>query len=214
MAPRAFLFDFNGTLSDDEPILCAILSELFAERGRPLEAATYFEQLAGLSDPEIVRTWLGVDEATVQEVVDEKIARYRAAVADGTSVSEDAREAVRLAASRASVAVVSGAARDEVEPVLAAAGLTELVSAVVTAEDVERGKPAPDGYLRALTLLGAEAQSAVAFEDSEAGVEAALAAGLRCVAVLGTMPPERLARADEIVPRLDAGLVGRLLGTA
>ena len=212
MALRAFLFDFNGTLSDDEPILCAIFKELFAEHGRPLTKESYFAELAGLSDPEIVRAWLGLtDDAEVGAVVDEKIARYRVRVADGRSVPPHVRTAVRLAAAHAPIAIVSGAARGEVEPVLAAAKLRDVVSAVVTADDVERGKPDPEGYLRALALVGAAGESAVAFEDSEAGVSAARAAGTRCVAVLGTMPPERLARADEIVPRLDVAVVRRLL---
>jgi beta-phosphoglucomutase-like phosphatase (HAD superfamily) len=50
---RAVIFDFNGTLSHDEPILCEIFSELFAEHGRPLSVQEYFDELAGLSDPEI-----------------------------------------------------------------------------------------------------------------------------------------------------------------
>jgi HAD superfamily hydrolase (TIGR01509 family) len=212
LALHAFLFDFNGTLSDDEPILCAIFRELFAERGRPLATETYFAELAGLSDPEIVQGWLGLtDDAEVREVVDEKIARYRAQVADGTSVPQRTREAVLLAAAHASVAVVSGAGRDEVDPVLAAAELANAFSAIVTADDVKRGKPDPEGYLRALASLGADAERAVAFEDSEAGVSAARAAGIRCIAVLGTMSPDRLAGADEIIPQLDAGVVRRLL---
>ena len=59
MPTRAIVFDFNGTLSDDEPILCEIFIRLFAEHGKPLSAQEYFDELAGLSDPEIVRTWLG-----------------------------------------------------------------------------------------------------------------------------------------------------------
>jgi len=59
---RAVLFDFNGTLSHDEPLLCELLCELFAARGRPLSAQEYFDRLAGLSDPEIVRIWLGRDD--------------------------------------------------------------------------------------------------------------------------------------------------------
>ena len=74
---RAVCFDFNGTLSHDEPILCEIFVELFAEHGKPLSAQEYFDQLAGLSDPEIVRTWLGPDHPDVDEVIDERVARYR-----------------------------------------------------------------------------------------------------------------------------------------
>ena len=58
------MFDFNGTLSDDEPLLFAILSDLFAEQGKPLSEDVYYDQLAGRSDPEIVRTWLGAGRSS------------------------------------------------------------------------------------------------------------------------------------------------------
>lgn len=208
MASRAVLFDFNGTLSDDEPIVCAIFQELFAERGRPLSTETYFSELAGTSDPEIVRAWLGAEDPGL---VAEKVERYRARVEDGSTVYEPAREALRAAAAEAAVAVVSGATRAEIAPALTAAGLDEVISVTVTVDDVFRSKPDPEGYLIALKLLGADADGSIAFEDSEAGIEAALAAGLRCVAVLGTLPRERLARANAIVERLDAEAVREAL---
>jgi beta-phosphoglucomutase len=211
---RAVIFDFNGTLSQDEPILCEIFVELFAEHGRPLSAQEYFDALAGLSDPEIVRTWLGRDHPDVDEVIEERIRRYRAAVADGSSIPENLRAAVRYAAERVPLAIVSGAARPEIEPVVQAAGLAHLFSAIVGAEDVPNGKPQPDGYLRALTLLDGDlaAEEVLVFEDTEAGVAAAKGAGMRCFAVLGTLAPERLAQADKIVERIDVTLMERLLG--
>jgi HAD superfamily hydrolase (TIGR01509 family) len=207
------MFDFNGTLSDDEPLLCAILRDLFAEHGRPLTEDVYFEQLAGLSDPEIVRTWLGEDHADVAAVVQERIDRYRARVADGSTIPEAARNAVLYAAERVPVGVVSGAHRSEVEPVLAAAGLAAAVSIVVTSDDIENGKPDPEGYLLALERLdgGFRADEVTVFEDTEAGVTAAKAAGMRCVAIPGTHAPERLALADELAPTLDLEVVRRAL---
>ena len=92
-----------------------------------------------------------------------------------------------------------------------AAGLSTSIVAIVAAEDVERGKPDPGGYLRALELLGLEPDEAVAVEDSEVGVGAAKAAGVRCYAVSGTLPPARLAQADGIVERLDPDFVRRVL---
>jgi HAD superfamily hydrolase (TIGR01509 family) len=208
MASRAVLFDFNGTLSDDERIMCEIFQSLFAEKGKPLTEREYFGQLVGLSDVEVVRAWLGEDDPAL---VGEKIARYRERVADGSTVTKGAREAVRVAAGGATVAVVSGAARSEIQPVLDAAGIAGLVAAMVASEDVANGKPDPEGYLLALELLGAEPANAVAFEDSEPGVDAARTAGIHCVAVLGTLPRERLARADAIVERLDANAVREAL---
>jgi sugar-phosphatase len=100
--------------------------------------------------------------------------------------------------------------RSEIDMVLRAAGL-DVFEVIVSAEDVTRGKPDPEGYLLALRRLRLPAADAVAIEDSPPGIAAAKAAGLSCVAVLGTAPRERLGQAEEIVPRLDAGLVDRLL---
>ena len=105
---------------------------------------------------------------------------------------------MRHAAGRVPVAVVSGAYRREIEPVLRGAGLADVVGVIVAADDVARGKPDPEGYLRALEALGdgLSPGDVVAFEDTEAGVASARAAGLRCLAVRGTLPDERLAAAD------------------
>ncbi|HJQ74091.1 MAG TPA: HAD family phosphatase, partial [Gaiellaceae bacterium] len=170
MPVSAAIFDFNGTLSDDEPLLCEIFGRLFAEHGKPLSAQEYFDHLAGLSDPEIVTTWLGEDHPDVQAVIDERVRRYREAAADGSTVHEHVREAVRYAAEQAPLAICSGAARAEIQPVVDAAGLAACFRAIVTSDDVLHGKPDPEGYLQALELLGADAAAAIVFEDTEAGV--------------------------------------------
>ena len=207
---EALLFDFNGTLSDDEGVQCAIYRELFAERGHPLSEEEYFAELAGFSDPEIVERWLGPGHPAAGEVLEGRIRLFRERVGDGSTVPEHVREAVRSAAGRARLAVVSGAGRSEVETVLRAAEI-DVFELIVSAESVTSGKPDPEGYLRALELLGVPSGEAAAIEDTPPGVAAAKAAGLRCVAVLGTVSPERLQEADEIAPRLDPSLVERLL---
>jgi HAD superfamily hydrolase (TIGR01509 family) len=124
------------------------------------------------------------------------------------------RDAVRHAANRVPVAIVSGAYRREIEPVVERAGLADAVAVLVAADDVTRGKPDPEGYLRALAALadGLEPADVVAFEDTEAGIASARAAGLRCVAVRGTLPDERLAAAEAIVDEIDVELVRSLVG--
>ena len=207
--PSAIVFDFNGTLSDDEPVLCEIFIELFAEHGKPLSAQEYFDRLAGLSDPEIVRTWLGPDHPDVDEVIRERVHRYRAAVGDGSTIHRGVREAVRLASQHVPLAICSGAVRAEIEPVVEAAGLSAHFRAIVSADDVVNGKPHPESYIVALEALGTT--DAIVFEDTEAGVASAKAAGLYVIAKLGTLAPERLGEADEIVERIDADLIRRCL---
>jgi len=209
---RAILFDFNGTLSHDEPLLLAIYQRLFARHGRPLIEEDYFAQLAGLSEEAIVGGWLGVDGPLLGSLVAERIETYASEAADGATVTEPVRAAVRYAAAHVPVAIVSGAYRAEIEPVVEAAGIAGEVSAIVAADDVESGKPHPEPYLTALERLGVDARKAVAFEDTEAGIASAKSAGVRCLAVRGTLPDWRLAAADELVDRIDTDVVRRLIG--
>jgi beta-phosphoglucomutase-like phosphatase (HAD superfamily) len=194
-------------------VLYAIYAELCAREGRPLAQQDYLDRLAGLSDEAIFATWLGADHPGIDGLVAERIAGYRARVADGSTVGEPVREAVRYAAQRVPVGVVSGAARAEIEPVLAAAGLRDAVSFVVASDDVRAGKPDPEGYLLALERLGGDVAAAdvVAIEDTEAGVASAKAAGMRVVALTGTLGPERLAAADELAEAVQPPLLRRLL---
>jgi beta-phosphoglucomutase len=208
----AVIFDFNGTLSDDEPVLCEIFIHLFAEHGRPISAQEYFDELAGLSDPEIVTTWLGEDHPDVRAVIAERETRYRAAASDGSTIHEHVREAVRFAADHVPLAICSGAARAEIEPVVEAAGLSFFFRAVVTSNDVVHGKPDPEGYAKTLALLEADPADAVVFEDTEAGIASARAAGVgRVLAMRTTLEPHRLAQADELIDRIDVDLMRRLL---
>jgi beta-phosphoglucomutase len=208
----AIVFDFNGTLSDDEPVLCEIFMHLFAEHGKPMSAQEYFDRLAGLSDPEIVKSWLGEEHPDVQAVISERERLYREAAADGSTVHEHVREAVRFAAERVPLAICSGAARAEIEPVVEAAGVASCFRTIVSSDDVVHGKPHPEGYVKALELLDADPAQAVVFEDTEAGIASARAAEVgRVLALRTTLEPHRLAEADELIDRLDLGVVRGLL---
>ena len=209
MPVDAVVFDFNGTLSDDEPVLYAVYAELFAEAGRPLSERDYLDRLAGQTEEEIVRRWLGRDDP---ELVTERIARYIARVDDGSTVDDDVRSAVRYAAERVPVAIVSAAALEEIEAVVRAAGLESSITAIVSADDVANGKPHPEPYLRAAETLEVPTEAMLVFEDTEAGVASAKAAGARVVGVTRTLGAERLAQADVLIDRVDLAVVRRLLG--
>ena len=192
---RAVAFDFNGTLSDDEPILLSVYRELFAEQNRPLTDAEYYDTLAGLSEEAIIGTWLGVEGDALASLVEERIERYLARCGSGETVSAPVRDAVSYAARRVPVAVVSGAFRREIEPVLVGAGLAARLRPR-RGRRHERGKPDPAAYALAVDPSAKTwlPDDVVAFEDTEAGVSSAKAAGLRCVAVR-RYPPAGPARA-------------------
>jgi beta-phosphoglucomutase len=213
---RALIFDFNGTLSDDEDVMEAVTAEVLSRHSRPPTHREYIDRLAGLSDEMVVRTWLG-DRDDVDAIVAERIDAYRRLVYDGSTVDEPMREVVRAAARRAPIGIVSGAALAEIQPVIDAAGIAGEFSCVVTSDDVLEGKPHPEGYLVGLGLLrgsvaGLQPGQVAVIEDTEAGVLAAKGAGMYCLGLLGTMTADRLSAADELVETIDLALVERLLG--
>jgi beta-phosphoglucomutase len=213
---RALIFDFNGTLSDDEHLMEAVTAEVLARHAAPPTHREYIDRLAGLSDEAMVRTWLG-DRNDVDAIVAERIDAYRRLVHDGSTVHQRMREVARDAAERAPIGIVSGAALAEIQPVIDAADIAGLFSCVVTSDDVLEGKPHPEGYLVALGLLRGsvaadlQPRQVAVIEDTEAGVLAAKAAGMYCLGLLGTMAADRLSAADELVETIDLALVERLL---
>ena len=205
---KAVAFDFNGTLSDDEPILARVYEEQFAELGRPITAAEYYEHLAGHTDEEMYRIWFGESrDAWIEDRTD----RYLVLASDGSTVLPSTREALLFAAQRVPVAIVSAALRREIDVVVDGAGIGEALSLVISHDDVAHGKPDPEGYLAAARLLGVEPTDLLVFEDTPTGVAAAKAAGAYVVALTRTLDAERLREADELVPQIDRALMERLL---
>ena len=206
--PRAVVFDFNGTISDDEPLLAELCAVIFAEIGIEVSRELYFGEYAGYSDPEIVERVLDrhgrYAPALAEQLLARRTALYLERAASGETVHAAAAACVREIAARVPVAVASGAAGAEVEAVLVGSGLRGLFDVIVAAEDVERGKPDPLAYTTALGRLGVEPAGTLAFEDTHLGVEAAVAAGMRCVGVGTTVGGERLAgrrrRVDRRLP--------------
>ncbi len=190
---RAVIFDFNGTISDDEPVLDRLFRAMSAELGTPLTSDDYYRDLAGLSDREIVERILTLNGVTAtaerrDALLREKVDRYKAIVAEAPTIGAPAAAFVRAVAARVPVAIASGALREEVEYVLRAADLAATFAAVVCIDDVRRGKPDPEGYRLALARLNRATGSdpavvpgdVLVFEDADAGVQAAKAAGMRC----------------------------------
>jgi beta-phosphoglucomutase len=216
---RAAIFDFNGTVCDDEGLLYEIVRDILRPHGLDLDERTYFDELAGLADPELIaaaleRAGVRVDDATQARLVEQRVSEYLRRAGADPPLRAGTQALIEALAGRVPLAVGSGALRAEVEHVLEAADLRRHFAVVVTAEDVARGKPDPETYATCLARLneavGGEPVSpreVVVFEDSRFGVAAAQAAGMHAIAVLGTEPPERLAAADLVLPELGVGLI-------
>jgi sugar-phosphatase len=109
----------------------------------------------------------------------------------------------RLAAAGMPLALVTSAGRDYAHGLLRGLGLLDAFAAVVTGEDVSRGKPDPEGYLAACEALGLVPEQVIGFEDSRAGVIAVKSAGMGCIAVATTQPAHLLTAADIVIADLE-----------
>jgi HAD superfamily hydrolase (TIGR01509 family) len=144
-----------------------------------------------------------------EHLVERRAKLYMEAQRTRSTVHPQSADCVRQIAARVPVAIASGAARIEIEGVLESSGLRELFPVLVCLEDVQRGKPDPQGYLMARDALAARigsplpADQVLVFEDSEQGLRAALAAGMQCIVIEGTAQAERLTGAAGIVRALD-----------
>jgi HAD superfamily hydrolase (TIGR01509 family) len=212
----AVVFDFNGTLSDDEHILFDIFSELFRDHlDWAMTAEDYRAELLGRSDREIIeravaRHGRGTDEE-VTELLRLRQGVYKQRVADHNPIGDPAAQLVKLLAdNQIPVGIVTGAQREDVLAVLNGIPTGELVGFLIAEEDVANGKPHPEGFLAAAAKLNRRPSDILVFEDSVPGVQAAVAAGMHCIAVCAGEPAAELG-ATATVAELSAELVAEPL---
>jgi len=207
---QAVIFDLDGTLIDSEPNYYLADRELLARYGVDYSETDNLRYVGVgslyMMQDIVARHGLDADPAAMTA---EKNALYLE-IAEHTTRAFPAMLAFldRLAARRIPVAVASGSSLEVVRRLLAAVGLGDTFAQVVSAEEVPRGKPAPDVFLETARRLGAAPARCVVVEDACPGVEAALDAGMRCIAVptLTAPPlPPPFARAGLLFPEGMAG---------
>jgi HAD superfamily hydrolase (TIGR01509 family) len=203
----ACVFDLDGVLVDSEPVWEEVRRAFVADHGGTWQPDTQ-SRLMGMSTSEWAAYLreLGVrmePDEIARGVVERMAARYR----DEVPLMPGAVEVVRRLYGTVTLGLASSSPRTLIDVALDAAGLKECFAATVSTEEVERGKPAPDGYLEAARRLGVDPRGCVAVEDSSNGLRSAHAAGLRVIAVPHPRyppAPDALALAWRVLPGLDA----------
>ncbi|MFR0354365.1 HAD family hydrolase [Streptomyces sediminimaris] len=186
LGDTAVVFDLDGTLVDSEPNYFEAGRRTLAEHGVPDFTWADHERYVGVSTQETAARWqreygLAVSAEDLLADIDR---RYLQLARTGTRAYPQMRKFVELLATDGvPMAVASGSSPEAIEAVLAGTGLGGYFRAVVSAEEVARGKPAPDVFLEAARRLGAVPADCVVLEDAAPGAAAAHAAGMRCVAI-------------------------------
>jgi HAD superfamily hydrolase (TIGR01509 family) len=213
---RAVIFDFNGIIIDDEPIHFELFQQVLGEEGISLTEEGYYSRYLGYDDRgaftaayrEYERP---LDEPQLARLVARKAAYYQNAIRNKVTIFPGVRRLLAALAPTFPLAVASGALRHEIETILATAGLLNYFPVIVSAEDVNEGKPEPEIFLKALALLNAQARDGrpigtaecLVIEDSKEGVRGARRAGMKCLAVTNSHPPELLTEAAAVVKSLE-----------
>ena len=208
---KAIIFDFDGVLADTEPLHFKMFRQVLQEEEISLTEQDYYQKYVGFDDKGCFGAILAehgcaARPETIHRLVQRKAALLLGHIQTARVVYPGVPEFVKEAAVRYRLAIVSGALRHEIELILDGVGLRPSFEHITAAEDVRDGKPAPEGYLHALQALNRRApllaSECLVIEDTVFGIQAAHAAGMRCLALTTNSSAERLGTADAVAPML------------
>ncbi|MFD0001081.1 HAD family hydrolase [Streptomyces sp. NPDC127178] len=186
LGSTSVIFDLDGTLVDSEPNYYEAGRQVLAEHGVTDFTWSDHERYVGISTLETVTLWkreYGL-RASVDELLAAKNRRYLDLARTSTRAYPEMRKLVELLATEGvPLAVASGSSLEAITAILSGTGLDAHLRTVVSADEVDRGKPAPDVFLEAARRLGATPADCVVVEDAAPGAASAHAAGMRCIAV-------------------------------
>lgn len=197
----AVVFDMDGVIVDSEPCHEQAFLEVMRELGYGQNHGMHWPHYVGRSDHEL---WLDFLEKhrsphTLEDLLAMKNRQVIEILRRDQPLFRGLPELVAQLAPRYRLALASGSTRPVVDQVLSLQNLGRFFPVSVSVSEVERGKPAPDIFLRAAELLGVCPRDCWVIEDSKPGVAAGLAAGMRVIAITNTHPAGELAHATHVV---------------
>ncbi|MFQ5846045.1 MAG: HAD family hydrolase [Candidatus Methylomirabilales bacterium] len=212
---RAIIFDFDGVIADTERFHFQALQRVLEEVRIPLSWEEYTQTYLAMDDKDCFHTALAqhgrpVTPEVIEELSERKATYFFSVAASSVALFPGVEGIIRQAAQKYPLAIASGALRAEIEFIAGKVGLRECFQVVVAAEDVVKGKPDPEAYITALARLNrltsatpVKPSECLVIEDSRHGVAAATSAGMRCLAVANSYPPEALTAAHLVVRSLE-----------
>lgn len=205
---KAVIFDFDGVIANTEPVHMRAFQLTLGEDGITLTEEEYYSNYLAYDDKTLFKTVLKDkeithDETVIRELMERKSGHYESIIKDNIEILPGVKDFIGKLSGKYRLAIGSGALRQEIADILEFAGIEDYFEVIVSAEDVENCKPAPDVFVEVLRRLNASGTGSdtispdecLVVEDSVSGVEAALSAGMKCLAVTNSYSAEELSRA-------------------
>ena len=191
----------DGVLTDSMPYHAQAMEKVFNGLGITIDTQDIYER-EGEKTIDVVNFLLekGTDDASVydrKDIVDKYIAKF-GHIAQ-IKVFEGMKECLQILKTNFLLAVVSGSDKPIVYNIMQNE-FPGIFDVIVTGDDVERGKPSPDPYLKAVAMLKLRKDECIVVENAPMGVDSALSAGICCIAVPTYLAPEKLSRANLLIP--------------
>lgn len=211
---RAVIFDFDGVITDSEILHFRSFNRVLAPFGAEITMKDYYKTYLGLTDVDcfnllIREGHLKAGTQKIEELVKQKNQFFEELAKTEGRIIEGVQGFLKmLRQNNIPMAICSGALLAEIELILEDARLRHFFETIVSAEQVRKGKPSPDGFLLTLRKLNKGRQTpitgaqCVVIEDSHWGLQAAKAAGMHTIAVTNSYDAEQLSMAEKIVARL------------
>lgn len=186
---KGLIFDCDGTIADTMPLHYQSYLDALGPAGKHFSVEMFYEMAGVPAEPVMEelnkRFGVGID---ARKVAEEKERLFGERLHHAGSI-EAVEQVIHDNHGRLPMAVASGGTRDNITRTLDVLGLTSCFQAMVSADDVERGKPNPDIFLEAARLIGVDPKDCVVFEDADMGIQAAKAAGMEWIDVRGYSEP-------------------------
>lgn len=219
---RAVIFDFDGVITDSEVLHLRAFNRSLAPFGVEISTKDYYANYLGYSDFDCYKALidnglLKIDEGQIGDILKQKSTIFEELTRTEGRTIEGVHECLKmLEENKIPMAICSGSLMVEIELMLDEARLRHFFSVIVSAEQVKKGKPSPEGFLLTLQKLNKKCRPPVAareciiIEDSRWGLAAGKAAGMHTVAVTNSYGAEQLTLAEKVVARLNELTIGDL----
>lgn len=213
MNKKAIIFDFDGIITDTEPIHMEAWLSVLEPHGITFDEDESRANYIGLNDRDFLEAVMHIhgihfEENEKGDLIEAKCVASLNLLEHDIPLLPGVMDFISEMSKDYLLAICSGAQKSEIEYILKHLKCLKLFNPIVCSGAVKRGKPDPEGYIRALTGLRERtddelvSESVIAIEDSPKGVEAAKAAGLKCLAVTNSYSVGELKKADMIVASL------------